>query len=574
LLPALKKLKIPAMNLEKRFMSKVDNRLSGAIKLGTLGSLPVKKKGVVSASDRDDLYYFGLSDQKQLKIAWNSTAAYEIYRVKRPWQRVLKRIGGMDFRSLQRGQLRNNLERVNLGELGTGKYVIRVLQRSGKARYRMQIAAEALGSAIAPTVDNAVPSPPTGINPSINSKIELPRKPKPANAKLEEERNSSGIVRFGVDTSIEDTDSDPLRGRFLNAAFSRKGNGSGLDGLTDLIALKVKGKTEYRAQFVNGGTPVAYIGYRIDSDDDAALNSLDLLRQAILNRTARVLSDFSVRSRGDYTSPDFEWDEGMDGVVNPFYYVDSDKLEYQLPDRVNIRGMIGDDRNNTIIDNDGEHRLEGLRGNDVLQGKGGNDDLYGGEGDDRVEGGDGDDDLYGGDYLFESEANSGNDRLFGGNGNDSLNGGDGNDLLNGDTGNDDLFGNDGSDRLTGFGSVGLDASEYDELSGGQGADRFVLGNSTTPFYIESGEGYAILTDYSRSEGDAIEAYGGTGRYTLAVIPVKDRNGADIGSARADIEIYYSPSTYGADRGNRIAVISDYALANDNSGVRTTDFVFV
>jgi hypothetical protein len=559
-------------------MSKIDNRLSSAIDLGTLGRTPVQKKGVVSASDRDDLYHFSLSDRKQLNLDWNSTAAYEIYRVKRPWKQLLKRMGDSDFRSLRRGQLRRNLERVSLGELGAGKYVIRVLQRSGqrsgKTRYRMQITAEALlGSAIAPTVTNdMLPSPPPGITPSIDPKTALPRKPKPPNAKLEEERNSSGIVRFGVDTSIEDTDSDPLRGRFLNAAFSRRGNGSGFDGVTDLIALKVNGKTEYRAQFLNGGTPIAYIGYRINSDDDAALNSLDLLRQAILNRTATVLYDFSMQSRGDYTSPDFKWNEGMDGAVNSFYYIDSDKLEYQLPDRVNIRGIIGDDRNNTLIDNDEGHRLEGLEGNDVLQGKGGNDDLYGGKGDDRIEGGDGNDNLYGGDYLFESEANSGNDRLFGGNGDDSLNGGDGDDLLNGGAGNDSLFGNEGNDRLIGFGLVGLDASEHDELSGGQGADRFVLGDSTTPFYL--GSGYAIITDYSRSEGDAIEAYGGTGRYSLAIAPVKDRNGADIGSSRADIEIYYSPSAYGADKGDRIAVISDYALAKDNSGVRTTDFVFV
>jgi Ca2+-binding RTX toxin-like protein len=164
----------------------------------------------------------------------------------------------------------------------------------------------------------------------------------------------------------------------------------------------------------------------------------------------------------------------------------------------------------------------------------------------------------------------GNDTLSGGNGDDHLNGQVGNDVLNGGTGNDKLYGDDGIDRLIGFGSVGVDVGEYDELSGGGGADRFVLGNSATSFYVESGDGYAIITDYSRSQGDAIEVYGGGGQYSLAFTAVKDRNGADIGSSEADIEIYYSKG----GSTDRIAVISNYALSNDILGVRITDFVFV
>jgi RTX calcium-binding nonapeptide repeat (4 copies) len=559
-------------------MPKADNRLSGAIDLGILGITPVQKKGVVSANDRDVLYHLELNAQNQVAMTWASSgkAGYEIYRVKRSWKRVLGSIGGVDFRSLRGGKLRSNLERVNLGELGAGKYVIRVLQRSGKARYRIQMAVAAKPLPPPP------PSPLTDKVIGVKPVTVLPRKPKPANSKLEEESNPFGSVRVGVDTSIEDINPDPLRGLFQNAAFVRDSIAFN-DGIADVIALKVNGKTEYRTFFKNTRTKkTAYMGYRIDSDDASALNSLDLLRQAILNRTATFLSDFYGESSGDYTSSDFKWIYPDGSAVNPSYYVDPDTTEYILPDNVDVRSIVGDYRNNTIIDNHGSHKLEGLKGNDILQGKGGDDILYGGDGDDRIEGGDGNDELDGDKdypqyfgYVYTNvDFDQGNDSLSGGNGNDILNGGDGNDSLNGDFGDDKLDGGSGNDRLTGFGSVGLDASEYDVLFGWKGADRFILGNSATPFYIESGEGYAIIQDYSRAEGDAIEVYGGNGRYSLAITPVKDRNGYDIGSSAADLEIYYSPYTFGIDRGDKIAVVPDYALSRDNLGVNIADFVFV
>jgi Ca2+-binding RTX toxin-like protein len=582
------------MNLEERFMSKADNQLNGAIALGTLGSTPVKKKGVVSAGDRDALYHFELSAQSPVTMTWAApaNAGYEIYRVKRPWKRVLKSIGSTDFRSVQGGKLRSNLERVNLGELGAGKYVIRVLQRSGKARYRMQVAA-AIETLPPPGSPPPLPPKRDG-DTSVNPGGVITRKSRPANAKLEEERNPFGYVRFGVDTSIEDTDADPLRGRFPNAAFLRNKSAGFNDGLSDLIALKVKGKIEYRAQFPgrSGEKGNVYIGYRIDADDNSALNSLDLLRQAILNRTAIFLYDYnpSGDTGGDWRSPEYRWGDDEGDPVNPYLYFDSDTVQSILPANANVRNVIGNDRDNTIIGNDTDNQLEGLKGNDNLQGMGGTDTLSGGDGNDRIEGGDGDDYLYGGDNY--GNLDDGNDTLNGGSGNDYLSGGDGNDGLNGDAGDDELYGDDGNDtlnggsgndylsggdgndRLTGFGSVGLDASEYDELSGGGGADRFVLGNSSTPFYVESGDGYAVITDYSRREGDAIEVYGKTGRYSLVVTPVLDRYGNDIGSSSADVEIYYSPNAFGTDRGDRIAVVSDIALSKDNLGVNTSDFVFV
>jgi hypothetical protein len=603
-------------------MGKADNKLNGAIDLGTLGSAPLSKKGIVNKNDRDNLYRFKLGDRNIVSLDFPAVkgASYEIYAVKGVWGNVLKNIGSLDFRKLRGGKLGSNLQRVSAGEMAAGDYVIRVLHRSGKARYRMQVAAQAVEvKTVVPVVLPPVTNPTVSTGSTVSPGTTTPRKQQPANAKVGEEFRPFGRVSLSVDTSIEDTDPNPSRGRFRNAAFLRSESSLLSDGLADLIALKVKGKTEYRLQFLSNERTV-YIGYRIDSDDNAALNSLDFLRQALLNRTATVLSDFYGGTSGDWTSSDFEWGEYSKSSVDPFLYVDPNTVEYVLPADASVRNVVGDDRDNTIIGNNEGNALWGLRGNDTLQGKDGSDRIEGGEGNDRIEGGEGNDQLYGSriDYSGEEKGSdtlsggSGDDALQGQSGDDILNGGSGNDelygdnaynvlnegddTLNGDSGDDKLYGNngndslnggsgddvlsgdDGIDRLIGFGSVGLDASEYDVLSGGGGHDRFVLGNSSTSFYVESGDGYAIITDYfrdySRSEGDAIEVYGGRGRYSLNFVSVKGRDNYDIGSSATDTEIYYSPNTSGSDRGDRIAVVSDYLLSNVADLRVSPDFVFV
>ncbi|HEY7428278.1 MAG TPA: CAP domain-containing protein, partial [Gemmataceae bacterium] len=71
---------------------------------------------------------------------------------------------------------------------------------------------------------------------------------------------------------------------------------------------------------------------------------------------------------------------------------------------------------------------------------------------------------------------SGDDVLIGGGGNDVLYGGDGNDRLYGRGGDDKLYGESGNDVL--FGGVGKD--EKDELTGGTGADRFLVMEGSDP----------------------------------------------------------------------------------------------
>ena len=162
-----------------------------------------------------------------------------------------------------------------------------------------------------------------------------------------------------------------------------------------------------------------------------------------------------------------------------------------------------------IVGTGGNDTLFGLGGNDTLDGLGGNDELFGGTGNDLLDGWTGDDELFG---------EAGNDTLLGFDGDDLLDGGTGDDELFGEAGNDTLLGFDGDDLLDGF---GFGPSEFDTLSGGSGADTFVLGNSFEAYY--QGVGFATITDFNFAEGDKFQVFGSASDYTLTPFG----NGIDI-----------------------------------------------
>jgi Ca2+-binding RTX toxin-like protein len=83
------------------------------------------------------------------------------------------------------------------------------------------------------------------------------------------------------------------------------------------------------------------------------------------------------------------------------------------------------------------------------------------------------------------------DMLTGSNANNTLAGGAGNDLLNGAG---------GADVLTGTSSLVRGVGELDNLKGGTGVDRFILGDASGAFYKGKGNAdFASITDFSFGE---------------------------------------------------------------------------
>jgi Ca2+-binding RTX toxin-like protein len=179
-----------------------------------------------------------------------------------------------------------------------------------------------------------------------------------------------------------------------------------------------------------------------------------------------------------------------------------------------------------------DRNIYGLAGSDTLEGNSGNDVLFGGNGfegiiptplsldNDRLEG------------------NSGDDSLFGENGDDLMDGGRGNDLLVGGRGNDTLIGGRGDDILCGARAVGFSGNQLDKLTGGKGADTFVLGVAgiAGQYYKFGGNftpglplpatttGYAIITDFKASQ-DTIQL-SNSGSYSLGYANVTGTTSTD------------------------------------------------
>lgn len=129
---------------------------------------------------------------------------------------------------------------------------------------------------------------------------------------------------------------------------------------------------------------------------------------------------------------------------------------------------------------------------------------------------------------------AGDDIVLGGAGNDTLNGGAGNDMLLGLSGSNSLSGDAGDDTISGGAfsyisdggtstlTVTGDANGIDTMTGGIGADRFVLGGNTTAeansdliiHYDELGNSdYALIQDFDSTQ-DTIELGGSKASYSL------------------------------------------------------------
>ncbi|NER25463.1 MAG: hypothetical protein F6J96_33175, partial [Symploca sp. SIO1C2] len=213
--------------------------------------------------------------------------------------------------------------------------------------------------------------------------------------------------------------------------------------------------------------------------------------------------------------------EGIDTVETSLSYTLGDNLENLTLTGANSIFGIGNDLNNQLVGSAANNTLIGLAGDDTIDGGAGNDFMFGGAGDDtyRV------DSL--GDLISEA-ANEGIDTVessitytLGTNlenltltGNDAIDG-IGNSLDN------EIIGNGGNNRL-----VGVDAQssnpglgELDVLTGGEGADEFILGDEVNVFYADgtdlltATDGYALITDFTSGE-DTIQLNGTAADYRL------------------------------------------------------------
>ncbi|WP_088889528.1 calcium-binding protein [Leptolyngbya ohadii] len=147
------------------------------------------------------------------------------------------------------------------------------------------------------------------------------------------------------------------------------------------------------------------------------------------------------------------------------------------------------------------------------------------------------------------EGTAARDFLQGGNGNDTIDGKGGNDyLLGGAGGNDALIGGDGDDELNGFGTVASTVSQFDTLIGGTGRDEFILGGVWGVSYVEPGDGYAVIQDWTPGEDRIRVEDVPDGAYSLEFKSV-----SGIGSSARDTEIYFTDASGSRDR---IAIVKD------------------
>jgi Ca2+-binding RTX toxin-like protein len=209
----------------------------------------------------------------------------------------------------------------------------------------------------------------------------------------------------------------------------------------------------------------------------------------------------------------------------------------------------------------GDDQLFGGFGGDLLFGDAGNDELFGEEGEDIINGGDGNDTAFGGSGNDRFFGGSGNDQFFGGSGNDLADGENGDDLLDGGKGDDTLFGSLGNDSLSGrsgtdalVGGVGSDS-----LSGGAGNDTLVGVDPFVPAFGFGGNGSPIAP----FEIDTLTGGQGRDRFVLG------DNGSVLGISREDAE----PAIYYLGGGNSdYALITDFTLGRDVIQLADLDFL--
>lgn len=186
--------------------------------------------------------------------------------------------------------------------------------------------------------------------------------------------------------------------------------------------------------------------------------------------------------------------------------------------------------------------VEGTTASDFIYGFAGHDDISGNDGDDIIYGDTGNDSLYG---------NEGADIIYGGDDDDLIQAGKGNDTVNGDAGDDRIYG----------GTEG-----FDELTGGTGADDFLL-----PIYSL---GYDTIKDFVSGTDDIDVTPGGalSAGINAPLLAIGTETTVTTAGAANDLEItdndVYYVSTDGTSGSLVSGSLTTISLADLTAGTLT------
>jgi Ca2+-binding RTX toxin-like protein len=251
----------------------------------------------------------------------------------------------------------------------------------------------------------------------------------------------------------------------------------------------------------------------------------------------------------------------------------------------------GNSLDNTIYGNSSSNYIDGGAGNDYIDGGAGNDYIDGGTGNDAMYGGTGNDiywvdssydtvseyvgegtsdwvyssvsyslgsnveNLYVMGTAYSGYGNSLDNVIYGNSSSNYLDAGTGNDAMYGGYGNDIVVGGYGNDTVNGYGGG---STEVDYLYGRTGgynygyadADTYVLGDAYGAYY-NGASSYAIVTDYTYSEGDKIQLYGSSSNYYLGY-------GNYGGTSATDTYLYSYSASAGYDL---VGIVQDATTLN-------------
>lgn len=149
------------------------NTLLSAKKLTSLKSVPVSVKDAVDQQDRNDLYHFRLGERSSLNLQLSGVQKgakllVELLTLKGSQDKVLRRIGKIEFSDLKPTAIRNNFTSITRAIvpgrtnqsinalLNTGEYYLRIARVKNQSRYQFQIAASS-DPTIAPTTGGILP---------------------------------------------------------------------------------------------------------------------------------------------------------------------------------------------------------------------------------------------------------------------------------------------------------------------------------------------------------------------------------------------------------------------------------